>query len=138
MQRLRCEGLSLSSVGGSTIRSKSCLRVSDLGQLQVLFGYILVDLLVVEAREGRSDSVSLSHFEILSEVLVSAPPVGPDHAQALVPSGLMEVGISHIVLLPVHWESSVSVPRSVLLVCLSESVSPVLDHLFLLYYHSNR
>ena len=88
---------------------------------------------MVESREGRSDSVSLSHFEILSEILISAPPIGPDHVQSLVSSGLMEIGVSHIVLLSVNWESSVSVSSSMLLVCFSESVSPVLNHLFLLY-----
>ena len=46
---------------------------------------------MVKPRERRSDSMSFSHFEILPKVLVSAPPVGPDHAQSLVPSHLMEV-----------------------------------------------
>jgi hypothetical protein len=81
--------------------------------------------------------VSLSHFEILSEILVSAPPVGPYHVQSLVSSGLMEVRVSHIILLSVDWESSISVTSSVLLICLSESVSPVLNHLFLLYNDHN-
>lgn len=46
---------------------------------------------MVESVERRSDAVLLSHFEVLSEVLVTAPPVGPDHVQLLVSPDLMEV-----------------------------------------------
>jgi len=74
---------------------------------------------MVEPREGWSDAVSLPHFEILSEVLVSAPPVGPHHVQPFVSSYLMEVGISNIVLLSVSRHSSISVRSTVSLVCLS-------------------
>lgn len=70
---------------------------------------------------------------VLSEVLVSAPPVGPDHIQSLVSSNLMEVRISNIVLLSINWKSSVSVWFIVLLVNLSKSVSPVSDHSLLLW-----
>ena len=76
--------------------------------------------------------MSLSHLEVLSEVLVSAPPVCPDHVQLLVSSNLMEVRISDIILLSVDWESSVSVRGTMGLVGLSKSVSPVLNHTFLL------
>ena len=69
---------------------------------------------MVEAAEGGSDAVSLSHVEVLPEVLVSAPPVGPDHTDALVPPDLMEVGIPHVVLLPVYGETSVTVGSVVL------------------------
>lgn len=88
---------------------------------------------MVEAREGWLDTVSLSHLEVLSEVLVSAPPVGPDHIQSLVSSNLMEVRVSNIVLLSINRESSVSVGCTVGLVGLTKSVSPVLNHSFLLY-----
>ena len=104
-----------------------------MGKGPVLFFDISVDTLVVEASKRWLDTVSLSHFEVFSEVLVSAPPVGPDHVQSLVSSNLMEVRISHIVLLSVNGESSVSVRSAVGLVGLTESVSPVLDHSFLLY-----
>ena len=77
--------------------------------------------------------MSLSHFEILSEVLISTPPVGPDHVQSLVSSNLMEVRISHIVLLSISWHSSVSYWSSVSFICLSKSVSPMSYHSFLLY-----
>ena len=87
---------------------------------------------MVEATKRWLDTVSLSHLEILSEVLVSAPPVCPDHVKALVSPDLMEVGVPHVVLLSVDWESSVSVRSTMCLVCLSESVSPVLDHALLL------
>jgi len=83
--------------------------MSSLREFQVLFFDVCVDGLVVEARHGWSDIVLLSHFEVLSEVLVSAPPVGPNHADSLVSPDLMEVRVSHIVLLSVYWESSVSV-----------------------------
>ena len=72
----------------------SSSRGSGLSQLVdflVLLLDVAVDLLVVETIERRSDAVLLSHFEVLSEVLVTAPPVGPDHVQLLVSPDLMEV-----------------------------------------------
>ncbi len=103
-----------------------------MSELPVLFLDVAVDFFVVEAREGRSDAVSLSHLEVLSEVLVSAPPVGPDHVKSFVSSDLMEVRVSHVMLLSVDGESSVSVGKAVTLVGLSESIPPVLDHALLL------
>ena len=76
--------------------------------------------------------MTLSHFEVLSEVLIAAPPVGPDHVETLVTAGLMEVGVADVVLLSVDGESAISVGCSVLLAHFSESVAPVLDHAFLL------
>lgn len=111
--------------------------MSDLGQLVVLLGYIGIDLLVVEPGERWSNTVSLSHLEVLSEVLVSAPPVVPDHTESLVSSHLMEVGIPDIILLPVDGVHPAVMARSMLLVGLSESVTPVLDHSFLLYRSAN-
>lgn len=99
--------------------------------LQVLLSGVGVDLLVVESVEGWLDTVLLSHFEVLSEVLVSAPPVGPDHVQPLVSSDLMEVRVSHIVLLSINWESSVGVSGIVHFVGFTNSVSPVEDQSFL-------
>lgn len=61
------------------------------GNLLVFLCDILVDLLVIETRQRWSDAVLLSEFEVLSEVLVSTPPIGPDHVKFLVPSNLMEV-----------------------------------------------
>ena len=101
-------------------------------KLPVLLFDIGVDLLVVETRESRSDTVTLSHLEVLSEVLIAAPPVGPDHIEALVTELLMEVGVTNVVRLSVDGESAVSVRGTVLLAYLSESISPVLDHAFLL------
>ena len=77
--------------------------------------------------------MALSHFEVLTEVLISAPPVGPDHVQTLVPAHLMEVGVSHVVLLPINREPPVSVGRAMGLVGLTQAVPPVLDHALLLY-----
>ena len=77
--------------------------------------------------------MSLSHVEVLSEVLVSAPPVGVDHADSLISSNLMEVRVSDVVLLSISWESSVSVWGIVVLVDLSDVPFPLSDHtLFLL------
>lgn len=98
----------------------------------VLGGDVVVDLLVVEARQRGTDVVSLSHLEVLSEVLVSAPPVGVDHAESLVSAGLMEVRVSHVVLLAIGGHSSVAVVQTVHLVGLTKSPSPVLHHLLLL------
>lgn len=75
--------------------------------LQVLSSNIGVDLFVVETGEGWLDAVLLSHFEVLSEVLVSAPPVGPDHIESLVSSDLMEVRVPNVVLLSICGESTV-------------------------------
>ena len=112
--------------------SESSARCSSLRELPVLLLDVGVDLLVIEAGERGSDAVALSHLEVLSEVLVAAPPVGPDHVQALVAAGLMEVGVAHVVLLSVDGEATVSVAGTVLLADLSEAVAPVLDHAFLL------
>jgi hypothetical protein len=104
-----------------------------LRELPVLLFDIGIDLLVVETGESRSDSVALSHLEVLSEVLITAPPVGPDHIQALVTAGLMEVGVADVVLLSIDGESTISVRGTVLLADLTKSVPPVLDHTLLLY-----
>ena len=73
------------------MRSSRGSGLSQLVDLLVLLLDVAVDLLVVETIERRSDAVLLSHFEVLSEVLVTAPPVGPDHVQLLVSPDLMEV-----------------------------------------------
>lgn len=88
---------------------------------------------MVEAGERGSDAVALSHLEVLPEVLVAAPPVGPDHVEALVAADLVEVGVAHVVLLSVHGEAAVSVGCAVGLVGLPQTISPVLDHALLLY-----
>ena len=77
--------------------------------------------------------MTLSHLEVLSEVLVAAPPVGPDHIESLVSADLVEVGVADVVLLSVDGESAVSVGSTMSLVGLSKTVAPVLNHTFLLY-----
>lgn len=76
--------------------------------------------------------MSLSHVEVLSEVLVSAPPVGVDHRDSLISSDLMEVRVSHVVLLSISWESSVRMWGVVVLVDLSDVPLPLSDHALLL------
>ena len=76
--------------------------------------------------------MSLSHVEVLSEVLVSAPPVGMDHADSLISSNLMEVGVSNIVLLSIRWESSIGMWGIVVLVDFSDVPLPLGDHALLL------
>ena len=114
------------------MRSESSAGSSSLRELPVLLLDVGVDLLVVEAGDRGSDAVALSHLEVLSEVLVAAPPVGPDHIQALVAAGLMEVRVAHVILLSVDWEAAVSVSCSVLLAHFTKSVAPVLNHAFFL------
>ena len=108
------------------------MRSSHVGPLGVSSKSILVDIVVIETRKGWFDIVSLSHLEVLSEVLVSAPPVSVDHGDSLVPSNLMEVGVSNVVLLPIGWESSVGVRGIVVLVNFSNVPLPLSDHTFFL------
>ena len=114
------------------MRSSGLLRGSEGSPLGVLLESFFVERLVVEAGHGWLDAVSLSHVEVLSEVLVSAPPVGVDHADSLISSNLMEVGVSNVVLLSISWESSVRVWGVVVLVDLSNVPLPLGDHALLL------
>ena len=74
----------------------------------------------------------LSHFEVLSEVLISAPPIGMDHTDLLVLPHLMEIGISDIILLPVGGEPSVGMGGIVMLIDFSDMPLPSRDHALLL------
>ena len=64
---------------------------------------------MVESTESWLNVMSLSHIEVLSEILISAPPISVDHADSLISSNLMEVGVSNIVLLVISWHSSITV-----------------------------
>ena len=108
------------------------MRSSEGGPLGVLLHGSFVKWLVLETGEGWLDTVSLSHFEVLSEVLISAPPVSMDHADSLVPSNLMEVRVSYIILFSICWESSVGVWGIVVLVNLSNMPLPLSNHSFFL------
>ena len=77
--------------------------------------------------------MAFSHLEVLSEVLVAAPPIGPDHTNSLVSSDLMEVRVPNVILLSINWESAVRMSRVVLFVGLSQSISPMFNHSFLLW-----
>ena len=88
-----------------------------------------------KSRQGRSQVMLLAHFEVLAEVLVTAPPVEMNHAEALVTTNLMEVGVSNVVLDTIGWESPVTVQIAVSLVVLTNTVAPVFDHSFLLVLH---
>ena len=83
---------------------------------------------MVEPGLRGSNAVLLSHLEVLTEVLVTTPPIEMDHAKSLVSPDLMDVGISEIVLDAIDGESSISVAHGVELVCLTKSVSPMLNH----------
>ena len=74
----------------------------------------------------------LAHFEVLAEVLVTAPPVQVDHAETLVAPDLMEVRVPNVVLDAIGWESSVAVESTVSLVRLTNPVTPVVNHPLLL------
>jgi len=117
-----------------TPRSNSGPGGPALGEFPVLLLDVGVDLLVVEAGERGADAVALAHFEVLAEVLVAAPPVGPDHVEALVAADLVEVGVADVVLLAVDGEAAVAVGRAVGLVGFAQAVAPVLDHALLLVF----
>ena len=74
--------------------------------------------------------MSLSHVEILSEVLVSAPPICVDHSDFLVSSDLMEVCVSHVVFVTVSWETSVRVGAVIMFVDFSNVPFPLGNHIF--------
>jgi len=76
--------------------------------------------------------VSLSHIEVLSEVLVSAPPIGVNHACLLISSDLMEVRVSDIVLLSVSWVSSIRMRWPVNLGDFTNVPFPLVNHSLLL------
>ena len=76
--------------------------------------------------------MSFSHIEVLSEVLISAPPVGVDHADSLISSNLMEVGVSNVILLSIGWKSSISVRGVVVFVHHTYVPVPLGDHAFFL------
>ena len=103
--------------------------------LIVLVEVVLADLVVVESGEGRLDAVSLSHLEVLPEVLVSAPPVSVDEAGLLVLPDLVEVRVSHVVLLSIGGESPVGVLGIVESAHLSDAPSPSVHHRLLLGLH---
>jgi hypothetical protein len=112
--------------------SLGLLLVAHLGEGSILRGNVGEDLLVVEAGGGRLDIVLLAHLEVLTEVLVAAPPISVDHAQALVSALLVQVRVLEVVLLSIIGEATILVSWAVLVVGLSNTVAPVLAHAFLL------
>ena len=108
------------------------MLVAHFGEGGVLGSDVGVDLLVVEAGGGGLDVVLLAHFEVLAEVLVAAPPVRVDHAQALVAALLVQVRVLEVVLLAIVGEAAVLVRGAVLVVGLADAVAPVLAHALLL------
>ena len=110
----------------------SCTHLSNF---EVLGRSFLEDSFVGETTLRWLDVLSLAHFEVLAEVLVTAPPVHVDHAEALATANLMEVGVSHIVLDTIHWHPSVTVQGAVGLVDLADAPAPVVTHLLLLVLH---
>ena len=94
----------------------------------IFLGDLVEDGLVVETLFTGPDVVLLAHLEIFPEVLVTAPPVEVDHTQAFAPECLMEVGVPHVILLSISWETSVSDLIWVMHVGLSNMPSPVLNH----------
>ena len=92
---------------------------------------------MLEALIRRTDVVLLSHLEVLAEVLVSAPPVSVDHTETLVSTDLMEVSVSHIVLMSVSGHTSVGMSLRVLVVGLSNAPSPLGGHVLFLVFADN-
>jgi hypothetical protein len=112
--------------------SEHALGGADASPLRVLLEGLLVEIVVVEAGHAGLHIVLLSHVEVLSEDLVSAPPVSVNHADSLVTQVLMEVSVSDVVLVAVSGETSVRVRRIVMLVVLTNVPSPLGDHVLLL------
>ncbi len=56
-----------------------------------LLDVVAVVLVVRESLQRGADSVLLAHFEVLAEVLVTAPPGHVDHPDLLVASHLVEI-----------------------------------------------
>ena len=112
--------------------STAFLSSTHLCDFEVLGRGCLEDFLVSEATFGGLDVLLLAHFEVLAEVLVTAPPVEMDHADSLVTANLMEVRVPNIVLDPIGGESAITIELTVSLVSLANSVAPVLNQLLLL------
>ena len=92
---------------------------------------------MLETGVRRADIVLLSHLEVLSEVLVSAPPVGVDHTETLVSANLMEVSVADIVLMSISRHTSIGVGLVVLVVGFSDVPSPFGSHVLLLVFADN-
>ena len=75
----------------------------------ILSSNFIVNLLMVESRKAGSDIMALAHFEVFSEVLITAPPVRVNHTETFVTSDLVEIGVSNVVLLAVNWETTILV-----------------------------
>jgi len=99
--------------------SLSCLGMAHGGDAGILLCYVVVDFLVIKTAEGRSDIVLLAHFKILSEVLVAAPPIRVDHAEALVSANLVDVRVTNIVLFPVSGMATIFCGELMLVVSLT-------------------
>ena len=87
---------------------------------------------MIETAHSWLNIMSLSHIKVLSEVLISAPPVGVDHRNALVSSNLMEVGVSNVVLLAIDWESPICMGSVIEFIDLANVPFPLSDHAFFL------
>ena len=111
--------------------------MAHLRDLEVLGRGLLEDGLVGEAGKSGLDVILLAHLEVLAEVLVTAPPVEVDHAEPLVATNLVEVGVPDVVLDPVGGQPAVTVLHTVSLVGLTDAVAPVLNHLLLLVLDHN-
>ena len=92
---------------------------------------------MLETGVRRADIVLLSHLEVLPEVLVSAPPVGVDHTEALVSANLMEVSVADIVLMSIGRHTSVRVSLVMLVVGFSNVPSPFGSHVLFLVFADN-
>jgi hypothetical protein len=103
----------------------------------VLLRNIVVDLFVVETGLAGSDVVALTHLEVLTEVLVTAPPVSVHHTESLVTANLMEVRVANVVLLAIGGETAVLVSGAVHVVGLSNTVAEMLNHLLFLVLNHN-
>lgn len=112
-------------------------RRLNLHEFIILGNSVGTDLVMVEARLGRTNAILLAHLEILAEGLVTTPPIQVDHADALVALRLVEVRVTHVVFDSVCGEATVICQLPVVSVHLTASPPPVLNHTLFLVLANN-
>ena len=111
--------------------------MADSSNSSVLLSNFVVNLPMLKASLAGTDTMSLTHFEVFTEVLVPTPPVKIDHTETLVSTLLISVRVFQVVLLSIDGEAAVFVSGSVFIISLTDHVAPVFAHAFLsVFNHS--
>jgi len=114
-------------------------RVAHSGNFRVFLCNIVVNLNMSETFyvHGWANIVFLTHFEVFTEVLITAPPIRVDHTKSLVSADLMEVRVSHVILFTISGETTVLNCSRMVFICLSNVPSPRCAHSFFLSFCHN-